>query len=511
MLAVRTPRPVAARATRVATTRTARTAQRAARTTGPASPEATTASRIAVRGWLIAATVYLLAVLHRTSLGVAGLQAEHRFAITPAQLSVFIFLQLGVYAAMQIPTGVLVDRYGPRRLLVTAALLMGSAQLLFAFAPAYPAALAARALLGCGDALTFVSVLRYTAAHFSPRRYPVLVALTGMVGTAGNVIATLPLAILLQHAGWSPGFGSVAGLSLVAGAAVWWLLPDANPAPRPLRDVAEVRAGLRSVAHRVAAAWALPGTRLGFWVHFACMSSATAFGVLWGDEYLIKGVGFSSAAAGGVLMAGVLAAAAVSPVFGAVIGRRPILRVPIALAACASTIAGWTVLVTAFGDHPPRALVVVIFVVMMLGGPASMAAFALARDYNGARTLGTASGVVNVGGFLATVVVALGIGWALDAQGGVTPHTLRIAVLVAVGVQAFGTLRVAVWLRRQRAHSLHRAARGEPIPVPIVARRWDIVRPVPGSHEPGSPDPGSREPGLREPEGISVDASAPIT
>jgi MFS family permease len=520
MLAVRTPRPVAARATRVATARTAE----------PATTSAA-ATRIAVRGWLIAATVYLLAVLHRTSLGVAGLQAEHRFAITPAQLSAFIFLQLGVYAAMQIPTGVLVDRYGPRRLLVTAALLMGFAQLLFAFAPAYPAALAARALLGCGDALTFVSVLRYTAAHFSPRRYPVLVALTGMVGTAGNVIATLPLAILLQHAGWSPGFGSVAGLSLVAGVAVWWLLPDASPAPRPLRDVAEVRAGLQSVAHRVAAAWALPGTRLGFWVHFACMSSATAFGVLWGDEYLIKAVGFSSAVAGGVLMAGVLVAAAMSPVFGAVIGRRPILRVPIALAVCVSTIAGWTVLVTAFGDHPPRALVVVVFVVMMLGGPASMAAFALARDYNGARTLGTASGVVNVGGFLATVVVALGIGWALDAQGGVTPHTLRIAVLVAVGVQIFGTLRVAVWLRRQRAHSLRRAARGEPIPVPIVARRWDLVRPVPAGREPAArepaarepalrgpdlrgPDlrgPDSREPGLREPEWVSMDGAAPIT
>ena len=92
--------------------------------TVPPAPDGTRAgartSRTAVSGWLLAVSVYLLAVLHRSSLGVAGLLAEHRFGISPAQLSVFIFLQLGVYAAMQVPTGVLVDRYGPRRLLITA-------------------------------------------------------------------------------------------------------------------------------------------------------------------------------------------------------------------------------------------------------------------------------------------------------------------------------------------------------------------------------------------------------
>ena len=89
----------------------------------------------------------------------------------------------------------LVDRYGPRRILVVAAGLMGSAQLVFALVPSYPAGLAARALLGCGDALTFVSVLRFAATHFAPRRFPLIVAMTSMVGMVGNVLATLPLVI----------------------------------------------------------------------------------------------------------------------------------------------------------------------------------------------------------------------------------------------------------------------------------------------------------------------------
>ncbi len=117
---------------------------------------------------------------------------------------------------------------------------------------------------------------------------------------------------------------------------------------------------------------------------------------------------------------------------------------------------------------------IALFVFMALGGPASMAAFALARDYNHARTLGTASGVVNVGGFLATVIIALGIGWALDLQGATTPGTLRWAVLVAVGVQAFGTVWMTVWYLRVRAFALTRQQVGEPVPVTVVRRRWDL-------------------------------------
>jgi sugar phosphate permease len=433
-----------------------------------------TASPRAVSGWLLAASVYLLAVLHRTSLGVAGLLAQHRFGISPASLSVFIFLQLGVYAAMQVPTGVLVDRYGPRRLLVTASLLMGAAQLLFATVPSYPVALLARALLGCGDALTFISVLRFAATHFSARRYPVLVALTGMIGTVGNIIATLPLALVLHHIGWGIGFGVAAVASLVAGVAVFALLPDHTPAPRPVRGVTEVRDGLSAVRARVRAAWALPGTRLGFWVHFACMSSATAFGVLWGNTYLVKAAGFSASGAGAVLMYAVIVAALVSPLIGWLIGHRPYVRVPLALGVCLTTMAGWVQLVLVFGDSPPRGYVLALFLVMALGGPASMSAFALARDYNHAHTLGTASGVVNVGGFLATVLIALGIGWALDALGGTTPHTLRWAVLVAVAVQLFGTLRMGIWLLRVRAFALGRQAVGKDVPVSVVRRRWDL-------------------------------------
>lgn len=432
------------------------------------------ARRTALCGWSVAAAVYLLAVLNRTSLGVAGLLAEQRFGISPAQLSVFIFVQLGVYAAMQIPTGVLVDRYGPRRLLVAAAVVLGSAQLLFALLPWYQAALLARALLGCGDALTFVSVLRFAGIHFSPRRYPLIVAITGTVGSAGNVLATLPLAEVLHRFGWTVGFGIAAGASLLAALVVLAVLPDHSARPRRLRDAAEIRAGVAAVGARVRLAWALPGTRLGFWVLFACMSANTAFGVLWGNSYLIESGGFTASGAGAVLMYTVIAAALGSPVFGWLAARYPAARVPMALGSSVVTMCGWLVAVAVFGDHPPRAFLVGLFVGMGALSQSCLTGFALARDYNGPRSLGTATGVVNVGGFVSTVAVTVGIGAALDLLGGGSAHAFRIAVLVAVLVQAYGTVKVVVWLRRLRSFALVRLAAGQPVPVPVVRRRWDL-------------------------------------
>ena len=79
--------------------------------------------------------------------------------------------------------GGVVTALGPNDIFVT----------LFEYGPeSLGTALFARALLGCGDALTFISVLRYAAVRFTPRRYPALVALTSSVGMLGSVFATLP-------------------------------------------------------------------------------------------------------------------------------------------------------------------------------------------------------------------------------------------------------------------------------------------------------------------------------
>ena len=124
--------------------------------------------------WVVGLSVYVLAVFHRTSLSVAGLIAADRFDISAAQLSTFTVVQLGVYAAMQIPVGILLDRFGSKVLMASGLALMTGGQFWFAFAGTYPVGLAARILIGCGDAMIFTSLLRLVALWFRVRQAPMI-------------------------------------------------------------------------------------------------------------------------------------------------------------------------------------------------------------------------------------------------------------------------------------------------------------------------------------------------
>src|SRR5690242_18732979 len=151
--------------------------------------------------WLVALAVYVLAVFHRTSLGVAGLLAQQRFDINAAQLSFFTVLQLVVYAGLQIPIGVLLDRFGSRALLLCGLVLMTVGQLAFAFATTFPVAVLARAVIGAGDATVFVSVIRLVTLWFLVRQAPVVTQVTGQVGQLGAIFAAAPLTFALAHFG----------------------------------------------------------------------------------------------------------------------------------------------------------------------------------------------------------------------------------------------------------------------------------------------------------------------
>lgn len=431
-------------------------------------------TRRALLIWATAVLVYLAAVFHRTSLGVASLEATERFGLGPAALGTFTVLQVGVYALMQIPTGLLVDRYGPRRVLAVAAALMGLGQLLFAFATSYPLGLLARGVLGVGDAMTFVSVLRLVAAHFPARRYAALASLTAALGALGNLTSTVPLAMLLDSAGWTTTF-AVAGAVTALYSVVLILRVRDNPigmVPEPV-DRTE---SLRTVLAQVSYAWRTPGTRLGFWVHFSTMFAPAMLGLLWGFPYLVRAQGMSEPAAGLMLSLLVVGAVVGGPTIGAVISRHPEWRTPMVVGYLVAALGVWAVLLGWPGGRVPAGVLVAGFALLSLGGPASTIGFALARDYNPLRRVGTATGVVNVGGFVAITVSALAVGLLLDVAGSLAPaDAYRIALLSVVVVLLLGLWRTSVWWRRARAAVFDAEARGEDVPVQIRRRAWDLT------------------------------------
>ena len=147
------------------------------------------------RSWVVfagAVIVYLTAVTQRTTFGIVGVEATDRFGVSAATLSSVAVVQVATYAALQIPVGVLVDRLGPRVLLIGGATIMALGQVLLAFADDIGLAIAARVLVGTGDAFTFVSVLRLLPNWFSGRILPQLAQWVGMIGATGQLVAAIP-------------------------------------------------------------------------------------------------------------------------------------------------------------------------------------------------------------------------------------------------------------------------------------------------------------------------------
>jgi MFS family permease len=96
-------------------------------------------------------------VLQRTSFGVAGVYATERYHAGASVVSLFVVVQLATYAAMQIPVGVLSDRFGSKVVLACGALLMCLGQVDLAYSQSLVSAVVARVLVGAGDAMTFSS------------------------------------------------------------------------------------------------------------------------------------------------------------------------------------------------------------------------------------------------------------------------------------------------------------------------------------------------------------------
>ncbi|MFF8948160.1 nitrate/nitrite transporter [Streptomyces sp. NPDC014940] len=417
--------------------------------------------RRAVGVWSIGVSVYFVAVIFRTSLGVAGLDAVERFHVGASALSTFSILQLLVYAGMQIPVGLLVDRLGTKKVLSLGAVLFTLGQLGFAFSPSYGTALASRALLGCGDALTFISVLRLGTRWFPARRGPLVAQLAGLVGMAGNLVSTLVIARLLHGIGWTAAFAG----SALAGAVVLVLtllfLKDHpaghEPAPSPHQGAVYVR-------RQIAAAWREPGTRLGLWVHFTTQFPAMVFLLLWGLPFLVQAQGLSRATAGELLTLVVLSNMVIGLVYGQVVARHHAARLPLALGTVAATALMWAVTLAYPAEHAPMWLLVVLCAVLGACGPASMLGFDFARPANPPERQGTASGITNMGGFIASMTTLFAIGVLLDATGDdYTVAFCAVFVLQALGVSQILRLRGRA-ARRERERLV--ASRVETVHVP---------------------------------------------
>src|SRR4051794_4842159 len=386
--------------------------------------------------WGFAAGLYFVAVFHRMVLGVAALEAERRYHVGAGALSAFTAVQLGVYLALQVPVGLAADRIGPRRSLAAGMGAIAVGEAVFALSGTLGAGLAGRALIGLGDAFIFVNVLRVAHTWFPPSRAALLTALTSLLGALGQLLTTVPAHLALDGLGWTATFAGAAALTALLAAGALGVVRDA-PGARAVAD----RDDHDRVLETLRAAWRQRRTRLGFWAHFGLMTPFATMTALWGYPWLVEAEGLSHATAASWLAFAVVALAIAAPFVGRLGGRGPYMQVRMALVTGTLLVVSWSAVLAWPGARPPHALILAALAISGVGSAVSVVAFMLARAGNPAHVAGSATGLVNYGGFFAGSLAILLAGVLLGHDGR-TPEAFQHALLPMLAFSALSLVQV---------------------------------------------------------------------
>lgn len=432
---------------------------------GPTLPGMTVdpRSRITARAltvWAAAVLVYLAAITGRTSFGVAGVEALDRFGVDASRLAVFTAVQVGVYALAQIPVGLAIDRFGARKTMVVGALVMAAGQITLALTASYPIAILARVLIGAGDASAFLSAMRLLPAWFPLKVTPLFTQLTAGLGQIGQFISAVPFLMLLHAEGWTAAFLALgSGIALV-GIAAAVAIADVPPAPAEPDGRDGSGGGSSSSKNERATVREMLGIVLrhpvcwqGFFTHWVGLMHQATFTLLWGMPLMTLAMGLSPAQAGGVLVVNTVAAVAAGPLMGMASARFSARRGTLTVVISVVLMGMWVVFLL---PDAPRGLaaIVTLNIAMAALSSASGLGFDSVREAVDRRALATGTGLSNMGGFIAAMIAAQGIGVLLDvsADGGVydwADFRVAWAAIVAVWVLGMAGLLASMALRRR--------------------------------------------------------------
>ncbi|MEI6734497.1 MAG: MFS transporter [Comamonadaceae bacterium] len=365
-----------------------------------------------------------------------------------------------VYTIMQIPTGILVDTLGPRRILLIGGLVGGAGSLMFALASGLELALVGRTLIGLGVSVTFIAMLKIIAVSFDERRFATLVGLAMLIGNLGSVLAGAPLSWLAQLTSWRNIFVALAGVSLLLGVACWVLLREeaavaGQQDTKPSFDRSLIVSGLISVLKN-----------RDNWptvcVNFGICGSFFAFAGLWATPFLTQAHGLSRAAAANHVSL-YFAGFALGCVFMGALSDRLGKRKPVLIVTSHLYLLIWLVLL--WDLALPLLASYALFTVMGLVTAGFTLTWACAKEVNAPQLSGISTSVTNMAGFLAGAVLQPLVGWVMDQrwQGGLTSTGARLftaddyhaGLLLLTAVAAFGAL-ASWWIRETGCRNIWR-------------------------------------------------------
>ncbi len=357
----------------------------------------------------LGAAAFVLAFFHRVAPGAISADLRHTYSASATLLGFIAAMYFYPYALMQLPSGMMADSVGPRRLCFGGLVVAGAGSILFGYAPDAFWLLIGRGLVGLGVAVAFVSVLKLIANWFGEHEFGTWVGMLMLLGNLGGTLATAPLAWVTQTLSWRHVFGGIGGLSLLLAVCIWLWVRDS---PQVHTAVAvpprgSWRKGFLRVA-RNSDTWPV------FFIHFSLIGCYLAFAGLWAVPYLTGGMGLTLADATLHITAMILAFALASFGVGAISDRMR-RRLPLLRWLSVMYVGSW--LPWVMGWHMPAWASYAVFIAMGVGIGGASLSWALAKELTPPELSGTATSFVNMGGFIGAALFQPLTGWVLDRSG----------------------------------------------------------------------------------------------
>ena len=380
-------------------------------------------------GWLVGSLFFFYAWILRVSPSVMVEELMRDFAVGGAVVGNLSALYFYGYAGMQIPVGLLLDRFGPRRLMTVAAGVVAVACLMFAWSDGLVGASVARFLIGAGCAFSLVGAMAVAGQWFPRERFALLAGLAMMFGMAGGVFGQAPLRVAVDATDWRTTMATVGVIGFGLMLAAWVFVRDRR---RGSGGVGAVFKGLRRVA-------ANRETWLNAVAGLGSTGPLLAFAGLWGVPYLQAVHEIDRVTAGTVTSVTFIGWGVGAPLIGWLSDRIGKRRSPLIAGMVLSALSLVAIL---YLPGIPLWGVGALCFGIGFGGSAQIVCFALVREHNPPQYSGTAIGMVNA---LVTGAGALfqpTIGWLLDL--GWDGSLVDGARVYAVGAYnlAFGVLVV---------------------------------------------------------------------
>ncbi len=381
--------------------------------------------------WGLGAAFYFSGFYQRVAPAVMTdyLMADfHMGAAALGNLSAYYFYS---YVAIQIPTGILADAWGPRKLLTAGAFVAALGAFLFAAAPTIFVANTGRLLIGGSVGVAWVALLKLSMHWFPPQRFAMTSGLALCCGLVGAVSAGVPLRIFIDHFGWRPVMLVSAAISMVIAIALWRIIRD-DPSERGYTGfIPPENSSAHSTISRLSGlgqVFSYPNTWILSLAPSGIVGPVLAFSGLWGVPFLTTHYGLTPAKSAALTSLLLVAWGLAGPAFGALsdrIGRRKPLYVSGSLTGCAS----WSLILFVPG-LPLWFLTLLIFLTGVASG-AMILSFAFAKESVPPPLAGTVSGVVNMGVMSGPMILQPAMGWILDKnwagsfESGVRVYTLE--------------------------------------------------------------------------------------